>query len=74
MAHRYYCHQCERKFSIRVVGNEGGMTKFPQEIVLLLDHVGRLVSRLNELIMQLEEELTKLGTQNTSGKSNEFEK
>jgi hypothetical protein len=56
------------------VGNEGGMTKFPQEIVLLLDHVGRLVSRLNELIMQLEEELTKLGTQNTSGKSNEFEK
>jgi hypothetical protein len=58
IAHCYYCHQCERKFSIRIVG--GAPTKFPQEVVLLLDHVGRLASRLNELITELDSKVTAL--------------
>lgn len=65
ISHRYYCYQCERKFSIRVIGSEISTSKFPQEVVMLLDHVGRLVSRLDELLAQLDSKLENLKTVKT---------
>jgi hypothetical protein len=60
IAHRYYCYRCERKFSIRVIDSDGKIACFPQEVVWLLDQVGRLTSRLNQLLLEVEEKLTRL--------------
>ena len=58
ISRRYYCHECERKFFIRIVHSAQAVTNVPAEVVWLLDEVGLQVTRLNELLVQLDLRLT----------------
>lgn len=57
ISRRYYCHECERKFSIRIMESQQTISNVPAEVVWLLE-VGVQVSRLNELLVQLDSRLT----------------
>ena len=59
ISRRYYCHECERKFSIRVVENQQSIVNIPSEVVWLLNEIGLLVTKLNESLIQLDGKLTK---------------
>jgi len=54
----YYCHECERKFSLRIVQNQQAIDNVPAEVVWLLNEVGLQVSRLDELLVRLDSKLT----------------
>lgn len=56
---RYFCNECERKFSIRIVESQQEINNIPKEVVWLLGEVGIQVSRLNELLMRLDSKLTR---------------
>ena len=58
ISRRYFCHECERKFSIRIVESQQAIANVPAEVVWLLNAVGLQVSRLNELLVQLDSRLT----------------
>jgi hypothetical protein len=58
ISRRYFCHECERKFSIRIVESQQAIANVPAEVVWLLNEVGLQVSRLNELLIQLDSRLT----------------
>lgn len=60
ISRRYYCHECERKFSIRIVESQQAITSVPAEVMWLLDEVGLQVSRLNELLVRLDSRLTQV--------------
>ena len=51
ISRRYYCHECERKFSIRIVESEQAIANVPSEVVWLLDEVGLQVSKLNDFLL-----------------------
>ena len=59
ISRRYFCHECERKFSVRIVESEQVITSVPTEVVWLLNEVGLQVSKLNELLIQLDSKLTR---------------
>ncbi len=58
ISRRYFCHECERKFSIRIVESQQAIVNVPAEVVWILNEVGLQVSRLNELLVQLDSKLT----------------
>jgi hypothetical protein len=58
ISRRYYCHECERKFSIRIIESQQTISNVPAEVVWLLDEIGLQMSRLNELLVQLDSKLT----------------
>jgi len=58
ISRRYYCHECERKFSIRIVNSWQAVAAVPAEIVWLLNQVGLQVTRLNGLLAELDSKLT----------------
>ena len=60
ISRRYYCHECERKFSIRIVESQQAIASVPAEVTWLLDQVGLQVSRLNDLLIRLDSKLTQL--------------
>ena len=62
ISRRYYCHECERKFSIRIVESQQAIASVPAEVVWLLDEVGLQVSKLNGLLTQLDSRLTQFAT------------
>jgi transcription elongation factor Elf1 len=57
ISRRYYCHECERKFSIRIIESQQAISNVPAEVVWLLDEIGLQMSRLNELLVQLDSRL-----------------
>jgi len=57
ISRRYYCHECERKFSIRIVESQQAIANVPSEVVWLLDEVGLQVSKLNDLLTRLDSTL-----------------
>jgi transcription elongation factor Elf1 len=62
ISRRYYCHECERKFSIRIVESEQAVANVPSEVVWLLDEVGLQVSKLNDLLTRLDSTLIQFST------------
>jgi hypothetical protein len=52
IARRYFCHDCQRKFSIPHVENT--LPGKPAELLWLLNEVGMLISRLTDLVYELE--------------------
>ena len=50
ISRRYYCSDCQRKFSINYVEN---FSKTPSEIVWLLNEVGSLTTKLTDLLYEL---------------------
>jgi hypothetical protein len=58
ISRRYFCHECERKFSIRIVESQQAIVNIPTEVIWLLNEVGLQVSRLNGLLVQLDSRLT----------------
>jgi len=62
ISRRYYCHECERKFSIRIVESHQAIANVPSEVVWLLDQVGLQVSKLNDLLTRLDSTLTQFAT------------
>jgi hypothetical protein len=61
----YFCNECERKISIRMVRSEQAVANIPPEVVWLLDEVGLQVAKLNQLLTQLDSKLTEVrGTRN----------
>lgn len=62
ISRRYFCHECERKFSIRIVESQQAIVNIPTEVVWLLNEVGLQVSRLNGLLVQLDSKLTAYAT------------
>ncbi len=51
ISHRYFCRDCQRKFSIPYV--QGSTESKPNEMAWLLNEVGLLVTRLTRLISDL---------------------
>lgn len=62
ISRRYYCHECERKFSIRIVESQQAIANVPSEVVWLLDEVGLQVSKLNGLLTRLDSTLIQFST------------
>jgi len=62
ISRRYFCQECERKFSIRIVESQQAIVNVPAEVVWILNEVGLQVSRLNELLTQLDTKLTQYST------------
>jgi len=60
ISRRYYCHEFERKFSIRIVESQQAIASVPAEVTWLLDQVGLQASRLNDLLIRLDSKLTQL--------------
>jgi len=54
IARRYRCNDCQRKFSIPYVENNGSR---PVETVWILNEIGLLISRLTVLLAQLTEKM-----------------
>jgi hypothetical protein len=59
---RHYCHEYERKFSIRIIESQQAIASVPAEVVWLLDEVGLQMSKLNGLLTQLDSRLTQFAT------------
>jgi hypothetical protein len=57
---RYFCNECERKFSMRLVNTETAVANVPPEVLWLINEIGTQTSRLNELLIQLDSKLTAL--------------
>jgi hypothetical protein len=55
IARRYRCNDCQRKFSIPHI--QSGPDSKPDEIVWLLNEVGMLISKLTELLSELNAKL-----------------
>jgi hypothetical protein len=64
ISRRYFCHECERKFSIRIVESRQAIINIPTEVTWLLNEVGVQVSRLNELLIKLDSKLSQYATRN----------
>lgn len=56
IARRYFCHDCQRKFSIPHVENT--VPGKPAELVWLLNEVGMLISKLTDLVSELNTRIT----------------
>jgi hypothetical protein len=61
ISQRYYCNDCKRKFQVRIIASERTAKKLPPEALWLLAKIGYEVTRLNELLLQLDSKLTGLG-------------
>jgi len=61
ISQRYYCNECERKFAVRIIASEQNTSNIPAEALWLLALVAQEVTKLNELLMQLDSKLTQLG-------------
>ena len=59
ISRRYYCNECERKFSIRIIESNQAILTTPSEMVWLLNQIGLQVSKLSELLIQLDIKLTR---------------
>jgi hypothetical protein len=57
ISRRYYCNECERKFTMRIIASEHTTANMPVEVVWLLDEVGIQVSKLNLLLADLDSKL-----------------
>ena len=55
IARRYFCRDCQRKFSIPYV--HANHDNKPNELAWLLNELGMLITRLNQLISQLDMKL-----------------
>ena len=66
ISRRYFCRDCQRKFSIPYV--QAREDNRPNELAWLLNEVGMLITRLTELISQLSSRLdsVKLDADNSS--------
>jgi len=64
ISRRYYCHECERKFSSRIVETQQATTNIPPDVLWLLNEIGLQVTRLNGTLRQLDSRLTQLSTSN----------
>jgi hypothetical protein len=53
IARRYVCHDCQRKFSIPHV--QSAISTKPVELVWLFNEIGMLTSKLNDLLLQLND-------------------
>ena len=51
IAHRYYCNECRRKFSIKYVGQLASET--PSELIWILNELGASLTRTNDLIAEI---------------------
>jgi hypothetical protein len=56
IAKRYYCNDCQRKFSLRYIKKTSQQA--PSELTWVLDELGMLVSKLNDLLSQLNLKLS----------------
>jgi len=56
MARRYFCHDCQRKFSVPYIEKEATSVA-PSETLWLLGQVAMLTSKLNDLIRELDERI-----------------
>jgi hypothetical protein len=66
MSRIYFCNECERKFSIRMVRSDQAVANVPVEVVWLLDEVGLQVAKLNNLLGALDDKLTRCIAKNRS--------
>lgn len=55
IARRYRCNECQRKFSIPHVQNDSAAK--PSELTWLLNEIGMLTSKLNELLAELNDKM-----------------
>jgi hypothetical protein len=56
IAHRYFCYECRRKFSVKYVGSNAPHA--PSELIWLLNELGATLTRANDLIAQVDRKLT----------------
>jgi hypothetical protein len=59
IAHRYFCNECNRKFSIKHRGTND-TSKAPTELLLYLNEVGPNLSRLNDLLDRINKILQRV--------------
>ena len=65
IARRYYCQDCQRKFSVPYVEQQG-TRHVPSDALWLLGQVAMLTSKLNDLIESLNERISSTGQQSPS--------
>jgi hypothetical protein len=56
ISRRYFCRDCERKFSVPYV--QASIDNKPNELAWLLNETGMLITRLTEVLVQLNARLT----------------
>jgi hypothetical protein len=60
IARRYFCHDCQRKFSVPHF--QSSSTSQPSELVWLLNEVGMLTGKLTEMLSDLNSKLEYIGS------------
>jgi hypothetical protein len=64
IARRYFCNDCQRKFSIPYVENT--LLAKPAEVLWLVNEVGMLISKLADLVLELNNKIVMVSKEQPS--------
>jgi hypothetical protein len=57
IARRYFCNECRRKFSIKYVGPQDAVANAPSELIWVLNELGAALTRMNDLMAEVNAKL-----------------